>query len=263
MIAKRIIFSLLFSNGTFCLSRNFRLQKVGDFEWLEKNYSFIRNSSSIDELIILNVSRNYSKKDKLDFLKNVEKIKKKLFLPITLGGKIRKFFDGKNYFDSGADKVLVNSLFFDDKKVIEKIAGLYGKQAVSLMVDYKRYEKNIYAFKNNGNDKSDVIDDIFLKKLNQSCTGEIIFNSIDRDGTGTGLDLKFSNKIGNKIKKPILLMGGAGKPEHIYRCLKLKVISGVITANLFNFLGNGLEYTRLKATENGILLPHFQDMEKI
>ena len=73
--------------------------------------------------------------------------------------------------------------------------------------------------------------------------GEIIINSIEHDGVGTGLDIKVLNDL-KKIENPILLMGGAGKPEHFDIVFKNSRVNGVVTANLFNFLGNGLNKTR-------------------
>ena len=79
MINKRIIFALLYSKGFYHLSRNFRLQKVGDYEWLEKNYNFHENCENIDELAFILVTRDPSKEEILKFLKDIEKIRKKNF----------------------------------------------------------------------------------------------------------------------------------------------------------------------------------------
>lgn len=75
---------------------------------------------------------------------------------------------------------------------------------------------------------------------------------MDKDGTGNGFDLNLINKIENLPNKPILLMGGAGKPEHIIEALKNNKVSGAITANLLNFIGEGLKITRNLAIENKI-----------
>ena len=87
MLKKRIIFTLLYQDGSFCLSRNFRLQKVGNLNWIKKNYDFSIIARSIDELIILNVSRE--KNSISNFCKVVEIFTKECFIPISVGGKIR------------------------------------------------------------------------------------------------------------------------------------------------------------------------------
>ena len=86
----------------------------------------------------------------------------------------------------------------------------------------------------------------FFNNMNNIKFGEIIFNSIENDGTGNGLDLSLIKKIPKSWKKkPILLMGGAGKPDHIAEGLKLKNVSGIITANLFNFRNR---FTKVRKT---------------
>ena len=84
MIKKRLIFTLLYSDNFFFQSRNFNIQKVGDISWLEKNYNFKNISYYIDELIILDISRNEKNKEK--FIKNINKISEFCFVPITVGG---------------------------------------------------------------------------------------------------------------------------------------------------------------------------------
>ena len=93
--------------------------------------------------------------------------------------------------------------------------------------------------------------------------GEIILNSIDDDGTGNGLDYNIIKKIPKNFNKPILLMGGAGMAEHISMTLKMNRVSGVVTANLFNFLGTGLEISRKKSIEQGINLAKFNTLAEI
>ena len=90
MINKRIIFSLLYSNGYFFLSRNFRLQKIGDLNWLMKNYSFHETCQYIDELAFLLVTKKPSQEEINRFFKDIDVIKSKVFAPIMIGGYSRK-----------------------------------------------------------------------------------------------------------------------------------------------------------------------------
>ena len=82
-----------------------------------------------------------------------------------------------------------------------------------------------------------------LQNFQKNNVGDLIFNSIDRDGAGQGLDLDLIKKF-RKTTNPVILMGGAGKLEHIVNALKLKNVDGVATANIFNFLGKGLSSVR-------------------
>tara|TARA_B100001971_G_C17803437_1_gene340479 strand:- start:197 stop:496 length:300 start_codon:yes stop_codon:yes gene_type:complete len=91
MLYKRIIYSLLYSNGFFYLSRNFRLQKVGDVNWLKNNFGFGETCDYIDELMILLVTKEPNKNEIIKYFKDINKLREKIFVPITLGGAVRSF----------------------------------------------------------------------------------------------------------------------------------------------------------------------------
>lgn len=256
---KRIIYSLLYSDGFFHLSRNFRLQKVGDINWIKNNYGFGVACNSVDELIVTLVTQKPDKKEYNAFFKNVSALKKNIFVPLTLGGGIRSFDKAKVCFDNGADKILINSAFHNNSKLLSEIADKYGSQANCLMIDYKEINKKFIAFKEYGVINAGMINNNFIRKINSSLVGDVIFNSIDRDGNAAGLDIHFIEKFSQTLKKPFLIMGGAGKPEHILRCLKLKNVSGVVTANLFNFLGDGLNKIRSEAIVEKINIAKFDN----
>jgi len=257
LIKKRIIFALLYQDGYFYLSRNFQLQKVGDLNWLIDNFGFGSTANHIDELICLLVKKEPTKEHKKNFFEDINKLRKKIFIPITLGGGIRSLNDVADYFYNGADKVLLNTSIFK-KNLTKEISKLYGEQSISIMVDYKISKNNKdQIFVNSGTKFKMNLSDFFTK-MNNLNFGEIILNSIENDGTGTGLDLRILKKIPKKWKKrPILLMGGAGKSDHIIEGLKKDLISGIVTANLFNFLGAGLQQARKKSKKYRINLANF------
>ena len=254
---KRIIFCLYFKDNSFYLSRNFSLQKVGNLEWLIKNFGFGETSNYIDELIIILVKQNPIQNDLDIFLKEVSNLKKKIFIPIILGGQLRDLKTIKRFFDSGADKILINTLAYNNNDFINQVAYFYGSQAVSIMIDYKKKEKEILLYSECGTKLENLKFENHLMNLNGANCGEIILNSIDNDGNGSGLDFPIMNNIDEKFDKPLLLMGGAGKPEHFYQGLSYEKVNGIITANLFNFLGSGLKDTRNYLINLGIRLAKF------
>ncbi len=261
MLNKRIIFALLYKDGFFHLSRNFRLQKVGDVNWLINNFGFGETCDFIDELVCILVKKDPSIRDKIDFLKQMEIIRQKFFVPITLGGGIKSLNDAKSYFLNGADKILINSKS-SDTKFLKKISDLWGEQSITIMIDYQKdlnLKNNLNVYIDCGSNKLMTLTEFKNKILKNIPCGEIILNSMDNDGNGAGLDLNISKKFNNDFKSPLLLMGGAGKPEHIAEGLKIKNISGVVTANLFNFLGSGLEKSREVSMNNGINLAKFEN----
>tara|TARA_X000000368_G_C22895344_1_gene651609 strand:+ start:174 stop:965 length:792 start_codon:yes stop_codon:yes gene_type:complete len=256
---KRIIYTLFYKESNFYLSRNFRLQKVGDIDWLKNNFGFGETCHYIDELMIILVKPLPSEEDYNTYFKDVNELRKKIFVPITLGGGIRSLDQARKFFLNGADKILINTVFFQNHKVLKKISNNYGSQAISLMIDYNidsnKNERTVYI--ECGTKKDAKLDSNLLLKILKSNCGEIILNSIEQDGTGAGLDVDVLNFIDDNFDKPLLMMGGSGKPDHLTEILKNKKVSGVVTANLFNFLGTGLEIYRNMAINSGIKLAKF------
>ena len=116
---KRLIFTLLYSDGYFMLSRNFRLQKVGDINWLFANYDLMNLTNYIDELIILNISK---KKIKNDFLKTINLISQKTFIPIAVGGFIENISDTEKLLKAGAKYIAISSYIWDNPKLKSELA---------------------------------------------------------------------------------------------------------------------------------------------
>ena len=146
MLKKRIIFSLLYKDGKFCLSRNFRLQEIGDINWLLKSYNFEEIAQSIDELVVLNLSSSEMYNN--SFLTDIASLTKNFFVPITIGGKIRNLSDANQYFSSGADKISLNTIYSENHVVASEISDKYGSQAVVASIDYKTFfEGKILKYK--------------------------------------------------------------------------------------------------------------------
>ncbi|MBM22960.1 MAG: imidazole glycerol phosphate synthase cyclase subunit [Gammaproteobacteria bacterium] len=252
MLKKRIIFSLLFSEGYFNLSRNFRLQRIGDINWLLNNYDFSNVSRSIDELIVLDVTKG--KRDSTLFLDAVRKISEDVFIPISLGGGIRNFDDAKIFFDSGADKIIINTSLFDNSKLIDDISSVYGSQSIVAYLDIKKEQENFFLYKNNGSEKAKVKTSEFINDIADKNIGELVINSIDKDGTGMDFLYQTIDLLPFDITIPVLLSGGAGNFKHLYSALSDNRIDAVVTANLLNFVGDGLVTARKEIIGNGINL---------
>ena len=251
MLKKRLILTLYYSDGYFCLSRNFRLQRVGDINWLLNTYHFADIAKYIDEITIINVTEKIEN-DFSKYLDYVEKIMSKVFLPLTLGGGIRKLSDAKILFGFGADKIQVNHIINSKSLVVKDLVDKYGAQSIVASIDYRRIRDSYKSYFSSGQ-----IEGFDLKehlKIAKNCNvGEIILNSIDQDGTGTGFDLGVT-KYSQLYNIPTLIAGGAGKPEHFHEVLSIESISGASTANLFNFMGRSLEQCRKYLLEQGVLM---------
>jgi cyclase len=238
MLRKRLIFTLIYSDGFFMQSRNFRLQKVGDINWLEKNFKFKELAFSLDELIVLNASKDNN--DILNFSSVLEKLAEDVFIPISAGGGIRSMSDAEVLFKNGADKIVLNTIIYRNKDLVSSLIAKYGSQSIVASIDYSGDD----IFVNNGTQKIDCTLQEYIKIIDELGVGEVYLNSIENDGTGFGYDLKTAKEVASNISIPLIIAGGAGNGKHLFSGLKVDNIDAVATANLFNFIGNGLPKAR-------------------
>lgn len=250
MLRKRIIFSLIYSEGFFNQSRNFRLQKVGNEKWLENNYKFSKIAFSIDELILIDATK--SNKNIHQFSSILSNIVNNVFIPICAGGGINKISDAEYLFKNGADKILINTAIYSNPILIKELVRIYGSQSIVASIDYKKIDTKSIVFIKNGTKEIELDLNMYLKYVQELGVGEIYLNSIDRDGTGFGYDIETVNNCSQFIKIPLIIAGGAGNGLHLLDALKINGVSAVATANLFNFIGNGLPDARKNLLNNNI-----------
>jgi cyclase len=249
VLRKRIIFALIYSQHVFNQSRNFRLQKVGDLNWLEKNYRFREIAFSLDELIILNANRG--DKQMAQFASMISKLVNDVFVPIAAGGGIRSFADAELLFNNGADKIILNSALYETPALANDIAKVYGSQSIVAAIDYKLNDGRPQVYIHDGSQKIEEPLENYIDRISALNIGEIYLNSIDQDGTGFGYDMQTVERMAEKIRCPLIIAGGAGNESHLSEGLALQGVNAVATANLFNFVGNGLPVARKKLLASG------------
>ena len=249
MLRKRIIFSLIYSDGYFMQSRNFRLQKVGNLNWLEKNYKFQYIAFSLDELIILNASK--TEKNIIEFAETVSNLVNDVFIPIAVGGGIRTLEDAELLFKSGADKLVLNTALVESPELVKILVKQYGSQSIVASIDYKKVNGIFEVYIKDATLKIEMSLIEYIKYLETLEIGEIYLNSIEKDGTGFGYDFDTISEVQNNINLPLIIAGGAGNENHLIQGLQLNGVSGAATANLFNFIGNGLPNARKKIIDLG------------
>jgi len=252
MLKKRVIFTLLYDNGSFMLSRNFRLQKVGNLQWLKKHYNFSKLSFSIDELVLLDVTR--TKRDHQKFLDHVRALSEVCFIPIAAGGGVRDIELAHRLVNNGADKIVINSLVGQSMKTIDDIVAKLGSQCVLASVDVKKVKNDYKVYTENGTLEQSFSLQEWLEKLAEVPVGEVYLNSIDRDGTGQGYQKELIEFIPVDFQLPIILSGGAGKYQHFIDGLEDNKVDAVATAHLFNFIGSSLEDSRTELLKEGFNL---------
>jgi imidazole glycerol-phosphate synthase subunit HisF len=251
MARKRLIYTLLYADGGFMLSRNFRLQRAGDVHWLLKNYHFEKVASCIDELLIIDVSRKSYNRDA--FLSAVRSVVEGCFIPVALGGGIQDFETAAAFIESGADKIVVNSIFDINPSVVQQIASVYGSQCVIGGIDLRRSSTgSLEVLSQQGGISLGITPAERIDLMLKNGAGEILVQSVDRDGTGFGLDLSLVLAVGAPLSAPLIICGGCGKGAHMIEAFDRVEIDAVATANLFNFIGDGLLKARDELIGSGL-----------
>lgn len=254
MVKDRLIFTLLWNQGNFMLSRNFRLQCVGNHDWLCRNYNFPEISKSLDELIVLNVSRG--KASIVDFAADLKKVTANVFLPVSAGGGIRSVDDGRLLLRSGADKLVVNRALFKDSNLVGSLVRLTGRQCLVGSVDYRINKGAASPFIDGGTEYAGLSLSEAICVAEDAGAGELYIHSIDRDGTGSGFDIDVL-EILKTSNVPVIFSGGAGHKDHFLSGFRAGPIHAYATSNLFNFIGSALENCRNYLIQEGVRLAHF------
>ncbi len=254
---KRLIFTLLHRDGYYLLSRNFRLQRVGDLDWVLRNYAIRAVSLGVDELIVLDLSESDERRER--FREEVRIIGEECFVPIAVGGRIRSVGEVERLLAVGADKVVLNTPFVTDPGLCELVAERFGSQALVAGIDAQR-SPSLSPSPRSG---LLVTPEELAPRVGRAIergAGEVLLQSVDRDGTGNGLDISLIESLGT-ISVPLILMGGIGHASHIVTGLQVPAVDAVATANLFNFVGDGLVDARRRCLEAGVALPCWNEQE--
>lgn len=242
------------------LSRNFRLQKVGNLNWIENHYNFKNIAFSIDELIILDVNRD--SRNLIEFSHTITKIIKNVFVPIAVGGGVTSMEYAKVLFMSGADKIIINSILTENPSLVKELISEYGSQSVIASIDYTLEGENIMLYRNNGTNLINFNFNDYIVYIQELGVGEVYLNSMQRDGTGQGYSMNIIDPYLSLFKIPVILAGGAGNSKHLIEGALNQNVDAVATANLFNFIGQALPNSRLEMQNNGIHLSNFLKLEK-
>lgn len=232
MLKRRIIPIELLNSGRLVKTVCFDAPRdVGDPVKSSQVYS----DQDADELVLLNICRDKRNIDEL--MDTVTHISQECFVPFTVGGGISSLVDAAKIIDAGADKVLVNSAAYQNPNLIKEIAERFGRQAVVLGIDVRFQDGKHVLYSNCGRNQEIISLKNHFSRLAQAGAGEIMIQSIDRDGTMSGYDLDLLNTLSRISSIPIIIAGGAGDFMH----LKEAFDGGADAAacgSLFNFGDN-------------------------
>ena len=209
---------------------------------------------NIDELVLLDISSSqkpfehfrddYKVKPASNLLDFITRFGVECSMPLSFGGNIRSFFDIQERIKYGADKVILNSMFFENPDLISKASKVYGKQAIIGSIDYKKINNKNFVFVNKGKKKIILEPELWAKEVEKIGAGEILLQSIDRDGTASGYDLDTIQKVKDTVNIPVVACSGAGHMRDIKECFEKTSADAVAVGNFFHFTENAYPRTK-------------------
>ena len=233
MLKKRIIPILSFIDNRLVKSIKFnKLINVGEPIKAAK----IFNDSDADEIILLNINRN--NRCVAETSRLLDKLSRNCFMPISVGGGIKNFNDAKLLFDAGADKVVINTKAYTNSSLIKSISEKYGPQSIVLSIDVRLQNNEYKLYSDCGNNLELTSLETHILKMENIKIGEVLINSIDRDGTMKGYDNTLLKLVSKISSRPIIACGGAGNFNHLKIAFLKNNISAVACGSLFNFGDN-------------------------
>ena len=190
--------------------------------------------NGIDELIFMDsVASLYGRNNLYEIINEASK---NIFIPLTVGGGIRNINDAFKAFNSGADKITVNTAAVEDNNLINNLSKKFGSQSLVLSIEAKKIDKNKWeVFTNNGRQETglNVID--LAKNAEDRGIGEILLTSVDMEGTRRGFDFELLKEVSANVQVPIIASGGFGKPEHMIKAFTDCSVDAVAIAESLHY----------------------------
>ncbi len=230
MLAKRIIPCLDVKDGRTVKGVNFiDLRDAGDPAALAEFYS----QQGADELVFLDITATIDKRKTLQQL--VRKTAQKINIPFTVGGGINSLEDAYEILQAGADKIAINSAAVKEPELINRLAEKFGSQCIVVAIDAKEIEGKWVVYLAGGSIATQL--DLFEWAEESAIrgAGEILFTSINHDGTKSGFAEKALAKLTDNLKIPVIASGGAGKMEHFAAAFQRGKADAALAASVFHF----------------------------
>jgi len=230
MLCKRIIPCMDVKDGRVVKGVKFvNLKDAGDPVELAKYY----NEQGADELSFLDITASYeNRKIIIDIIK---KVAKEVFIPLSVGGGINDIETIRELLSAGAEKVSIGTAAVKNPNLVKEAANKFGSQAVVLSIDAKRKNNSWTVYIKGGREDTNIDALEFAKKMEKLGAGEILLNSIDRDGTKQGYDLELNKKFSEELNIPIIASGGAGSLEDIKEVLTKGKADAALAASIFHY----------------------------
>ena len=249
MLAKRIIPCLDVKDGRVVKGTQFvDLRDAGDPVEIAKIY----DQQGADEIAFLDITASYEKRDIL--LDIVRRTAEEIFIPLTVGGGVRRLEDIRTLLKAGADKVSVNTAAVRDPHFVERASKRFGCQCIVIAIDAKRRGDTWEVFTHGGRVPTGIDAIVWAKKMEELGAGEILLTSMDRDGTKDGYDIELTRTISEQVSIPVIASGGVGTLEHLYEGLALGKASAVLAASIFHYKEYSIAQVKSFLKEKGVVV---------
>jgi cyclase len=229
-LAKRVIPCLDVTAGRVVKGVNFvELRDAGDPVEISRRY----DEQGADELCFLDITASSDDRDIL--LHVIESVAAQVFIPLTVGGGVRRVEDVRRLLNAGADKVSINTAAVQNPQLVEDAAGKYGSQCIVVAIDAKRADGRWEVYTHGGR-KATGLDAVeWARRMQAAGAGELLLTSMDRDGTREGFDIPLTRAVSDAVDVPVIASGGVGNLAHLAAGVTEGRADAVLAASIFHY----------------------------
>ncbi len=251
MLTKRIIPCLDVTQGRVVKGTSFtHLRDAGDPVELAAFYY----TEGADELVFLDIGATPEGRDTM--VDVVMRVSKQVFIPLTVGGGLRRIDDMRRMLEAGADKVSINTAAVHNPELIEEGAQRFGAQCMVVAIDARRNDGSGRLAWNvcthGGRQQTDIDALAWARKAVESGAGELLLTSWDADGHRAGYDIELTRAISESVTVPVIASGGAGELRHLYQALVDGKADAVLAASIFHYRTYSISQVKAYLAERGI-----------
>jgi cyclase len=230
-LAKRIIPCLDVHAGRVVKGVNFvKLRDAGDPVEIARRYG----EAGADELAFLDITASSDARDTI--VDVIERVADQVFIPLTVGGGVRRVEDVRKLLNAGADKVSINTAAVEEPGLVRDAARRFGSQAIVEAIDARASAPSRWEVFTHGGRKGRGLDAVeWAATMAARGAGEILLTSMDRDGTKSGFDLELTRAVSEAVSIPVIASGGAGSLEHLAEGIESGRADAVLAASVFHF----------------------------
>jgi cyclase len=249
VLAKRIIPCLDVKDGRVVKGTQFvDLKDAGD----PVENALVYDEQGADEIAFLDITASHEERDIL--LEVVRKTAEAVFIPLTVGGGVRRLEDIRKLLKAGADKVSINTAAVKDPFLVERASKRFGSQCIVVAIDAKRKGEGWEVYTHGGRVPTGIDAIAWAKRMEEFGAGEILLTSMDRDGTKDGYDVELTRTVAEGVGIPVIASGGVGKLEHLYEGLVLGKADAVLAASIFHYREYTIGQVKSFLRERGVVV---------